>query len=46
MSILSHTYISGDCRQMSLTENESVDLIVTSPLLATEGLRAFKSDWI
>lgn len=31
MSILSHTYISGDCRQMSLTENESVDLIVTSP---------------
>lgn len=31
MNTLNHTYISGDCRFMSLTENESVDLIVTSP---------------
>lgn len=31
MNHLSHVLITGDCRQMSYTDNESVDLIVTSP---------------
>lgn len=31
MSHLNHVLITGDCRQMSYTDNESVDLIVTSP---------------
>ena len=31
MSHLNHVLINGDCRQMSYTDNESVDLIVTSP---------------
>lgn len=31
MNLLSHILVTGDCRQMSYTDNESVDLIVTSP---------------
>lgn len=31
MSHLNHVLITGDCRQMSYTDNESVDIIVTSP---------------
>lgn len=31
MNHLSHVLVTGDCRQMSYTDNESVDLIVTSP---------------
>lgn len=31
MSHLNHVLITGDCRQMSYINNESVDLIVTSP---------------
>ena len=31
MNYLSHVLVTGDCRQMSYTGNESVDLIVTSP---------------
>lgn len=31
MSNSNHILITGDCRQMSHTDSESVDLIVTSP---------------
>lgn len=31
MNRLNHVFITGDCRQMRYTDNESVDLIVTSP---------------
>lgn len=31
MNLISHILVTGDCRQMSYTDNESVDLIVTSP---------------
>lgn len=31
MNRLSHVLVTGDCRQMSYTDNESVDFIVTSP---------------